>query len=92
MGNLENRPQNILVHTKGPVAYRLALPEEFSRVHDTFLVSMLCKYLLNLSHVLETPKIKFTDDLTYEEQPVKIVDKKEKVLCDKTILNFKVMW
>ena len=40
----------------GPVAYRLDLPEEFSRVHNVFHISMLRKYIPDSSHVLETPE------------------------------------
>ena len=36
----------------GPVAYKLKLPPELSRIHDTFHVSMLRKYIPDPSHVL----------------------------------------
>ena len=36
----------------GPIAYRLKLPLELSRIHDTFHVSMLRKYIPDPSHVL----------------------------------------
>ena len=36
----------------GPVAYKLKLPPELSRIHDTFHVSMLRKYILDPSHVI----------------------------------------
>ena len=36
----------------GPVAYRLKLPPELSRIHDTFHGSMLRKYIPDPSHVL----------------------------------------
>ena len=36
----------------GPVAYRLDLPPELSKVHNVFHVSMLHKYILDRSHVL----------------------------------------
>ena len=54
----------------GQVAYRLDLPEELSRVHSVFHISMLRKYISDPSHVLETPEIELRDDLSYEEQPV----------------------
>ena len=37
----------------GKVAYKLALPLELSSVHNVFHVSMLRKYILDPSHVLE---------------------------------------
>ena len=36
----------------GPVAYKLKLPPELSRIHDTFHVSMLRKYIPDPSNVL----------------------------------------
>ena len=44
-----------IVERIGPVAYRLDLPEELSRVHNVFHFSMLRKYIPDSSHVLETP-------------------------------------
>ena len=46
-----------IVERIGPVAYRLDLPEELSRVHNVFHISMLRKYIADPSHVLETPEI-----------------------------------
>ena len=40
----------------GMVAYRLALPPNMSQVHPMFHVSMLKKYILDPSHVLQ-PKV-----------------------------------
>ena len=59
-----------IVERVGPVAYRLDLPEELSRVHNVFHISMLRKYIPDPSHVLEAPEIELRDDLSYEEQPV----------------------
>ena len=49
------------------MAYRLDLPEELSRVHNVFHISLLRKYISDPSHVLETPEIELRDDLSYEE-------------------------
>ncbi|CAL2239403.1 unnamed protein product [Prunus armeniaca] len=54
----------------GPIAYRLALSTELSRIHDVFHVSMLRKYMPDPSHVLEHQPVELREDLTYEEQPV----------------------
>ena len=56
-----------IVERIGPVAYRLDLPEEFSRVHNVFHISMLCKYIPDPSHALEALEIELRDDLSYEE-------------------------
>ena len=75
----------------GSVAYRLDLPEEFSRVHNVFHISMLRKYIPDSSHVLETPEIELRDDLSYEEQPVQILGREEKEICNKTVSLVKVL-
>ena len=74
------------------VAYRLDLLEELSRVHNVFHISMLRKYISDLSHVLEAPEIELKDDLSYEEQPVQILGREEKELRNKTISLVKVLW
>ena len=67
----------------GPVAYKLKLPPELSRIHDTFHVSMLRKYIPDPSHVLREQPVQLKENLTYEEIPVQIVDRKEQVLRSK---------
>ena len=81
-----------IVERIGPVAYRLDLLEELSRVHNVFHISMLRKYISNPSHVLEAPEIELRDDLSYEEQPVQILGREEKELRNKTISLVKVLW
>ena len=81
-----------IVERIGPMAYRLEFPEEFSRVHNVFHISMLRKYIPDSLHVLETPEIELRDDLSYEEQPVQILGREEKELRNKTISLVKVLW
>ena len=76
----------------GKVAYRLALPPSLLGVHYVFHVSMLRKYIPNPSHVVDYEPLKLRDDLTYDEQLVKIVDKKEQELKCRTIHYVKVQW
>ena len=75
-----------------PVAYKLKLPPELSRIHDTFHVSMLRKYIPDPSHVLREQPVQIKDNLTYEETPGQIVDRKEQVLRSKIIHLVKVLW
>ena len=58
----------------GEVAYRLVLPPELSQIHPVFHVSRLRKYIPNLSHVLQPHTFEISEDLTYEEYPVAIID------------------
>ena len=81
-----------IVERIGQVAYRLDLPEELSRVHNVFHISMLRKYISDPSHVIEAPEIELKDDSSYEEQPVQILGREEKELRNKTISLVKVLW
>jgi hypothetical protein len=75
----------------GPVAYRLALPPNLFGIHDVFHVSMLQKYLQDPSHVLESEPLQIRQDVTYEEVPMRIVDRKENELRRRKIPMVKVM-
>jgi hypothetical protein len=76
----------------GRLAYRIALPPDLVGVHDVFHVSMLRKYIANPDVIVEYEPLEIQEELTYVEEPVKIVDKKEQVLRTKTIPIVKVLW
>ncbi|KAK8669500.1 hypothetical protein V6N13_106928 [Hibiscus sabdariffa] len=59
----------------GLVAYRVLLPPEFDRIHNVFHVSMLRRYRSNPSHVLEPEEVELNSDLSYEEEPVMVLDR-----------------
>ena len=61
-----------IVSKVGPVAYKFKLPPELSRIHDTFHVSMLRKYIPDPSHVLREQPVQLKENLTYEETPVRL--------------------
>ena len=75
-----------------PVPYCLELPSELSRIHNVFHVSMLKKYVPDPSHVLEAPPIELNEALSFEVQPVGIVDQGIKELRNKIISMVKVLW
>ncbi|KAM2690392.1 hypothetical protein EV1_043581 [Malus domestica] len=58
----------------GEVAYRLELPSELSKVHNLFHVSMLRQYVADPSHVIPVQPLEISPDLTYDEEPVTILD------------------
>ncbi|GAV85487.1 Chromo domain-containing protein [Cephalotus follicularis] len=76
----------------GEVACKLALPPDLSHIHNVFHISLLRKYMANPSHVLRTEPIQVRQDLSYDEQPVEILDYKEQILRTKTIPLVKVLW
>ena len=53
---------------------------------------MLRKYISDSSHVLEAPSIELNDDLSFEVQPVGIIDQRMKELRNKVIPMVKVLW
>ena len=75
----------------GPVAYRLALPPSLAGVHNVFHMSQLKKCLSDADTVIETHQPEVRPNLTCPENPVKILDTKEKVLRTKTIKYVKVL-
>ena len=76
----------------GKVAYELALPPHLQHVHNVFHVSILKKYNPDLKHVIEYSPIEIQSDLSYIEQPVEILDRREKALRNKTVSLVRVLW
>ncbi|CAL9016944.1 unnamed protein product [Prunus brigantina] len=76
----------------GEVAYKLALPPQFSNVHNVFLVSMLRKYEPDPAHILDWGELNIDEQLSFEERPIRILDHKEQVLRTKTIPLVKILW
>ncbi|GJW47302.1 putative reverse transcriptase domain-containing protein [Tanacetum coccineum] len=58
----------------GPIAYRLELPQQLSRVHSTFHVSNLKKCLSDETLVTPLDEIQIDDKLHFIEEPVEIIN------------------
>ncbi|KAL8120055.1 hypothetical protein AgCh_017258 [Apium graveolens] len=76
----------------GKVAYEIALPPQWHHIHNVFHVSMLKPYVPNSNQVIGYEPIELQPDLSYVEQPVQILDRKERVLRNKAIPIVKVLW
>ncbi|WVZ81028.1 hypothetical protein U9M48_028455 [Paspalum notatum var. saurae] len=76
----------------GPLAYRPELPPHLAAVHDVFHVSQLKKCLRVPEEVIDTSQIQIQPDLTYQEQPIKILDQKQRATRRRTINFYKVQW
>jgi hypothetical protein len=72
--------------------YKVALPPDLVGTHAIFHVSMLRKYIANPNSTMEYKPLRIHEGLTYVEEPMKIMDKKEQVLRTKTIPIVKVLW
>ena len=75
----------------GDVAYRLVFLLELSRIHPVLYVSMLRKYISDPSHIFQPQTVELSEDLTYEEYPVAIVDRQVCQLRTKEIPMVKVL-
>ena len=74
------------------MAYRIALPLDLVKTHDVLHMSMLRKYIANPIVIVEYEPLGIYEGLTYVKEPVKIMDKKEQVLCTKMFPIVKVLW
>nr|CAD1824770.1 unnamed protein product [Ananas comosus var. bracteatus] len=73
-------------------SYRLALPPNLSGVHNVFHVSVIRKYIFDPAHVLDATPLELRKDLSFEEQPVRILARKEWKLRNWDIPYVKVLW
>ncbi|GJZ99666.1 putative reverse transcriptase domain-containing protein [Tanacetum coccineum] len=76
----------------GAVAYKLELPQELSRVHNTFHVSNLKKCYSNDPLVVPLEGLQVDDKLHFVEEPIEIMDREVKQLRRSRVLIVKVRW
>nr|GEZ24083.1 hypothetical protein [Tanacetum cinerariifolium] len=81
-----------IVERIDPVAYRLRLTHELGRIHDTFNVSNLKKFLANVNLQLPLDEITIDKNLCFAEEPVEIMDCEVKKLKLSQIPIVKAHW
>ncbi|KAA3487579.1 DNA/RNA polymerases superfamily protein [Gossypium australe] len=81
-----------IIERIGPVAYKLALPIELGKIHNVFHVTMLHRYRSDPSHVISPAEIEIQTDMTYNEEPIRILAREIKEVRNKCIDLVKVLW
>ncbi|GJT80916.1 putative reverse transcriptase domain-containing protein [Tanacetum coccineum] len=81
-----------VIERVGEVAYKLKLPEELSRVHNTFHVSNLKKCHADEPLAVPLDGLNLDDKLHFVEEPVEIVGREVKRLKRSRIPLVKVRW
>nr|GFD48819.1 putative reverse transcriptase domain-containing protein [Tanacetum cinerariifolium] len=76
----------------GDVAYKLDLPEELSRVHNTFHVSNLKMCHADEPLAVPLDGLYFNYKLQFVEEPVEILDREVKWLKQSRISLVKIRW
>ena len=83
-------PFEILDKVKA-VAYQLALLPNLSMIYPVFHISMLWKYIPDPSYILTLQMVQLDENLSYEEEPVAIIDRQVKKLQSKNVALVKVI-
>jgi hypothetical protein len=81
-----------IMERKGPVAYRLALPDSLRRMHDVFHVSVLRHYISDPTHVIDMSSLQVLDEGVLTVDLVHILDHLVRQLRHQTVDQVKVQW
>ena len=81
-----------ILERRGPITYKLELPETMSTVFLVFHVSQLKKCLRVPEERIEPRGIKLKSDLVYREQPVHVLDTKERATRNSVVKTYKIQW
>ncbi|XP_069151866.1 uncharacterized protein [Solanum lycopersicum] len=81
-----------VVKRVGDVAYELELTPGLSGVHPVFHVSMLKKYHSDGNYIICWDSILLDENLSYEEEPIAILDREVRQLRPKEVISINVQW
>ena len=80
-----------IIERKGNVTYKLQLPPKMSAIFDVFHVSQLKRCLHIPEEAIAPTNIKLRSNLTYEEEPIRVLEEMERVTQSKVIKFYKVV-
>jgi hypothetical protein len=81
-----------VVEKKGPVAYRLTLPDSLRRMHDVFHISILKHYVSDPTHVIDMISLQVSDKGALTTESICILDHRIRHLRCRTVDQIKVQW
>ncbi|XP_070002486.1 uncharacterized protein [Nicotiana sylvestris] len=81
-----------IIRKVGQVAYELDLPSDLEIVHPVFHVSMLYKCIGDPPRIMSVDDVQVTEQLSYEETPIAILDIQVRRLRTKDIASVKILW
>ena len=81
-----------VIERVGKLAYRLELPPDLGRVHDVFHISQLRRCVADESLILQPDGVEIAEDMSYEEHPVWILAREDRVMRNRRIPLVKVLW
>ncbi|WMV58310.1 hypothetical protein MTR67_051695 [Solanum verrucosum] len=76
----------------GRVAYELELQVDLAAVHTVFYISLLKKCVGHPTSVVPLETVAVKDSLSYEDVPVKTLDRRVRRLRNKEVDSVKVLW
>ncbi|GKE84475.1 putative reverse transcriptase domain-containing protein [Tanacetum coccineum] len=88
--NIRRKP--MVIERVRTVAYKLELPQQLSRVHNTFHVSNLKKCLSDKSLVISLEELCVDDKIHFMEEPIEVMDREIKQMRRSRIPIIKVRW
>ncbi|GJR90195.1 putative reverse transcriptase domain-containing protein [Tanacetum coccineum] len=87
---LEFKVGDKILSRVGPVAYKLELPQQLQRIHNTFHVSNLKKCLSDEDFIIPLDEVRIDKKLHFIEEPIEIMDREVKQLKQSRIPIVKV--
>jgi hypothetical protein len=82
----------MITEKRGEVAYQLELPSQLLDVHDVFHFSQQKKCLCVPEEQIPMEDLDSSEDHSYQEYPVKILETSERVTRNMKIKTCKVQW